>query len=86
MAGHYISNNEVIIDWFANSTNTHTDIIIDQLNRGLFDRFMPKGTDLVMVDLGANIGLWTLYAKDSCKKLVAVEPATHNCYIFEELI
>lgn len=79
-----VSENEVIVDWFNRPAETHTDIIIDQINTGMYKQFL-KGTDLTIVDCGANIGLWTLYAQDSCRKIVAVEPAPHNCYIFEQL-
>jgi FkbM family methyltransferase len=81
---HIASDDEVIVDWFSRPADTHTDIIIDQINQGMYNQFL-KGTDLTIVDCGANIGLWTLYAQDSCSKIVSVEPAPHNCYIFEQL-
>ena len=80
-----VSDNEVIVDWFSRSSETHTDIIIDQINQGMYDRFFDHRRDMVVIDCGANIGLWSIYAYDSCKKIVAVEPAPHNVYILEQL-
>lgn len=81
-----ISNDQVIIDWFSNPTVTHTDIIIDQNNSGMYDEFFKGRTDMTIIDCGANIGLWTLFALDSCKKIIAVEPAPHNVYILEQFV
>jgi len=80
-----VSQDEVIVDWFDRSAETHTDIIISQINQGMYNRFFNDRRDLVVIDCGANIGLWTIYAHDSCKKIVAVEPAPHNVYILGQL-
>ena len=80
-----VSQDEVIVDWFNRSAETHTDIIISQINQGMYNRFFNDRRDLVVIDCGANIGLWTIYAHDSCKKIVAVEPAPHNVYILGQL-
>jgi FkbM family methyltransferase len=82
---HLTSNDPVVIDWFNRPSETHTDIIIDQINAKMYDRFLNGRQDLVIIDVGANIGLWSIYAQDSCKKLVSVEPAPHNVYIFEQI-
>ncbi|HET8688292.1 MAG TPA: FkbM family methyltransferase [Methanosarcina sp.] len=79
------SENPVIIDWFSNPAQNHTDIIIDQNNSGMYNEFFSGRTDMTIIDCGANIGLWTLFAQDSCKKIIAVEPAPHCCYILQEL-
>jgi|LakMenEpi03Aug12_release.lakeMendotaPanAssembly.Ray.scaffolds.fasta_scaffold474232_1 FkbM family methyltransferase len=84
-AHQLVSDDEVIVDWFNRPEDTHTDIIINQINQGMYNRFFNGRQDLVVIDCGANIGLWTLYAQDSCKKIVAVEPAPHNVYILEQL-
>lgn len=79
------TDNEVIVDWFARAEDTHTDIIIDQINAGMYNQFFNK-KDMVVIDAGANIGLFSIYAQDSCKKLVSVEPAPHNFYVLEHLL
>ena len=79
------SEDPTIIDWFERAYYTHTDIIIDQLNNDhLYDRFFTGRKDLVAIDCGANIGLWSIYAQDSCSKLIAVEPSPSNFQILEK--
>lgn len=78
-----VSADEVVVEWFSRPLETHTDIIINQINDGMYNRFFTGRKDLTIIDCGANIGLWTLYAQDSCKKIVSVEPAPHNLYILE---
>jgi FkbM family methyltransferase len=80
------SDDEVIIEWFSNPVVNHTEIIIDQLNQGLYNEFFQGKKDLTIIDAGANIGLFSIYAQDSCKKIVAIEPAPHNVYVLERLL
>ena len=79
------SEDAVIVDWFNRPSDTHTDIIIDQINQGMYQRFFNGRQDLAVIDCGANIGLWSIYAQDSCKKLIAVEPGPHNVYVLQQL-
>lgn len=80
------SDDEIIIDWFNRPDETHTDIIIEQLNSGMYDEFFSGKKDLTVIDAGANIGLFSIYVFDACKKVIAVEPAPHNCYVFQHLL
>lgn len=80
-----VSQDPVIVDWFSRPDITHVDIIIDQINDGMYDKFMTK-PDMTVVDAGANIGLFGLYALDSCARMVMVEPAPHNLYIMQEFL
>jgi FkbM family methyltransferase len=80
------SEDDVVIDWFNRSSDTHTDIIIDQLNQGWYNEFFAGKKNLTVIDAGANIGLFSLYVQDSCKKLISVEPAPHNLYILEQFL
>jgi len=61
----------------------YIDTLKDQINSGMYDHLFseicfidtaPKG-DLVFLDIGANIGLVSIYAVPYCKRIVAVEPA-----------
>jgi FkbM family methyltransferase len=47
-----------------------------------YDRFLAGKKDLVIFDLGANIGLFSLYSLKFAKKIVAVEPSS---LIFKDL-
>ncbi len=47
----------------------------EQINGGMYDHLFKGKHDLVFLDIGANIGLVSIYAVPFCKRIVAVEPA-----------
>lgn len=58
--------------------SSYTDEILRQINEAKFYDPIFKGrSDLVFFDIGANIGLVSLYAQDVCREVVAVEPSEH---------
>jgi FkbM family methyltransferase len=60
--------------------------IIRQINADrIYDVCLKDKTDLTILDIGANVGLFTLYAQDSAKRLIAVEPTPSHQYIFDKL-
>lgn len=73
---HWIrSNDPEIIEWFSYSENC-TDIILNQINdENFYGPIFANRSNMTIVDFGANIGLFSLYAADSADKLYAVEPA-----------
>jgi FkbM family methyltransferase len=80
-----ISELAEVADWFNNADN-QTETILRQINtERLYDPIFNERKDLVVIDIGANIGLFSLYAKDSSSKLIAVEPAPHTFDILEKL-
>jgi len=78
------SDDPAVIEWFSQPEITHTDIIIDQINNGMYSRFVNK-PDMTIIDIGANIGLFSIFAHTNCKKLVMVEPSPYNTYISNQL-
>lgn len=79
------SNDPDVVNWF-NDPNNQTDTIIKQINVDcMYDPIFAGRTDMVVVDLGANIGLFSLYAQDSATKLIAVEPAPNTFNILNKL-
>lgn len=64
----------------------YAQFIIRQINTDrIYDARLKDKKDLTILDIGANVGLFTLYAQDSAKRLVAVEPTPAHQYIFEKL-
>jgi FkbM family methyltransferase len=66
-------DNQLVKDWINNPT-TCANIIIKQINE---DRmFLPffHSDDFTILDLGANIGLFSLFVKDAAKRIISVEP------------
>ena len=57
---------------------SYTDEILRQINEAKFYEPLFAGRkDLVFFDIGANVGLVSLYAQDVCRFIVAIEPSSH---------
>lgn len=63
-----------------NSESSYVSSLLHQINvEKLFAPFFAGKKDLTFLDLGANIGLVSIYASDACRRIVAVEPGpTHT--------
>lgn len=82
----YKSEHPNVTAWFNNPDN-QTDTILNQINNDrMYDPIFANKKDLVVLDLGANCGLFSLYAADSCKTLIAVEPTPNTFEVLEELV
>jgi FkbM family methyltransferase len=82
----YQSRHPDVTAWFGNAEN-YTDIILQQINEDrMYDPIFADRTDMVILDLGANCGLFSLYAADSCSKIVAVEPTPSTFNVLEEIV
>jgi FkbM family methyltransferase len=69
---------------FANPSN-FADVVLNQINN---DRFMDsifQGEDLTVLDIGGNIGLFSLFAQDRCKAIYSIEPTPNHFHILKEL-
>jgi len=58
---------------FSKNTNC-TKEILKQLDDLMYQFYFKDKKDLVVLDLGANVGLFSLHIADSCKKIYSVEP------------
>jgi FkbM family methyltransferase len=65
---------------------SYAKYLVDQLNSDIFlkGRFKDK-KDLTIIDVGGNIGLWSIYFSPICKKIITVEPTPSHCKIALEL-
>lgn len=69
------SEHPAVAEWFNHGENC-CDIILRQINEDrMYDPIFAGRKDMTVVDLGANIGLFSLYAQDSASRLISVEPA-----------
>lgn len=69
-----------------NDPENHVDTILNQINvERMYDPIFAGRTDMTVLDLGANVGLFSLYAADSCKRIVAVEAVPTTYMIMNEL-
>lgn len=70
-----------------NSPTSMASIISNQINSGFYDIFNPYIKDSVVVDCGANVGLFSLHAASlGAKKVVSVEPTEDHVYVLFELL
>lgn len=68
---------------YYNNPNSYSKHIIDfEINNGHYndDDFLNifKNNDAVVIDAGANIGLFSLYLHKACKKIYAIEPTDEH--------
>jgi FkbM family methyltransferase len=63
----------LVADHF-NSPNSCTAELLRQIcDERMYEKYFPR-RGMVFLDLGANIGLVSIYAVENCKRIVAVEP------------
>ena len=78
------TNNATITNHF-NEPKSYADFIINQMNIGnIYEKYL-NGTDLVIFDIGANIGLFSLHCSDRARIIYSFEPTPHHFEILKEL-
>lgn len=80
------STDEQVINWFNDPEVTMVETILNQINaERLYDPVLAKKTGLTILDIGANIGLFSLYAQDSADKIICLEPAPLTFQVLQKL-
>ena len=80
-----VAESQAAIAHFAEPEN-HVGTILRQINEErMYDPVFADREDMTVLDLGANVGLFSLYAADSCKRVVAVEAVPSTYTIAKEL-
>lgn len=69
-----------------NQPNSMANLILNQINNGIYTEFDSHMRDGVVLDLGANIGLFSAYASALAKKVYSVEPTRSHQDVFETLV
>lgn len=68
------TDNQDLVQHFANSEN-FADIVLNQINQeGIYDRILCNKDNLTIIDIGANIGLFSLHAQERARVIYALEP------------
>lgn len=79
------SNDEKAVAHFDNQAN-YADIVLEQINNDRFyDEIFQGEENLTILDIGGNVGLFTLYAQDCAKAIYPVEPTPNHFHILKEL-
>jgi FkbM family methyltransferase len=61
-------------------------IIMRQINtERIYDKFLKDKKNMTILDIGANVGLFSLYAKDSASRLISIEPTPSHHTLFEKI-
>jgi len=68
-----------------NMSHSKTQAILDQFQNNFYE-FLEDNEDIVAVDLGANIGLFSIYLSSICKEVYGLEPTPSHFEIMEDLI
>lgn len=80
-----ISDDNLAENHFSNPSN-YADIVLNQINQDRFyDEIFDGEDDLTILDIGGNIGLFSLYAQDRAKAIYPVEPTPNHFHILKEL-
>jgi len=64
----------------------HANTILDQINSGMYAKWFEGKKDLVCIDIGANVGLVSLYMLPACKELYCIEPTPSHFKLLKELL
>lgn len=69
---------------FTESIN-YTDVIIDQFNTlNYYQNFISK-KDKIILDIGANVGLFALHLSSSADKIICIEPTPSHFNLLKKL-
>jgi FkbM family methyltransferase len=80
------SKDPEVVEWFDRGNINMTDIILEQINNErMYDPVLSNKDDLVILDVGANIGLFSLYAQDSAQRIICLEPTPRTFNILQKL-
>lgn len=81
-----ISEDTDVVAYFNNPENQIETIIRQICDEGMYNPIFLGKSNMTVLDLGANCGLFSLYAADSCKRVVAVEAAPSTFGILQKLV
>lgn len=59
--------------------NGYAKVIVDQINDSDLYDFLKDKQDLTIIDIGANVGLFTIFCSTVAKKIISVEPTPTHC-------
>lgn len=64
----------------------HAHTILNQINGGMYQKWFGDKKDLVVLDIGSNVGLTALYFLPACHKLLCVEPTPSHRKLMADLL
>jgi FkbM family methyltransferase len=80
-----VSDNSITESHFSNTAN-YADIVLNQINNDRFyDPIFEGESNLTVLDIGGNIGLFSLYIQDKSTAIYTLEPTPSHFEILKEL-
>jgi len=73
-----------LVSHFSNGVN-YTGAILEQFNNREYYKQFVDESDKVMLDLGANVGMFAIYATPYCERIVCVEPTPSHFKLLNDL-
>jgi FkbM family methyltransferase len=70
----------------AQEPQHHIQEIVDQLNSGGYRDMAMRARDTVVLDLGANVGLFTIYLASVAKEVFSVEPSPQTFAVLRQVV
>jgi FkbM family methyltransferase len=78
--------NDLAVTEYLKKYNVANEVVFRQLNEErMFQPLFDSAEDFTVIDLGANIGLFSLYAQGKAKRVIAVEPTPNTFSILEKI-
>lgn len=79
------TNDQRVVNHFDNPSN-YADVVLDMFNNDRFyDQFFKGWKDITVLDIGGNIGLFSLYIQDRAKVVYTLEPTPSHFSILQEM-
>jgi FkbM family methyltransferase len=73
--------------FFENFENSYIPEILKEIYRDrIYDPFLKGKKDLTILDVGANIGLFSLYAQPFARKIYSIEPAKSHFKVLNQMV
>lgn len=70
-----------------NSQSSFANIVLKQINNGIYNDFVKDlNKESLLLDLGGNIGLFSMFFSPIVKKIISVEPTPSHLEVFNELL
>ena len=84
--GIKIPDFDPVVATHCNKASSYIDFLLGQINdEKIYAPLFAGRGGLVFLDLGANIGLVSLYASPACTKIVAVEPDPNTFLVLKSI-
>lgn len=80
----YIRSNNILAKKHFDEPENYADFIINQINNDKIYLNYLKGNNLTILDIGGNIGLFSLHCVDCAKKIYSFEPTPKHFELLKE--